>query len=58
MGFFRFLHLSHIVLIKEKVAFQDLKYSAVSWSRDFDDGQTSNEQNPVQIYKSGGYLDP
>lgn len=46
--------ISHSVDDK-KVAFQGLTHSAVSWSWDFGDGQTSNEQNPVHIYKSGGY---
>ncbi len=46
--------ISHSVDDK-KVAFQGLTHSAVSWSWDFGDGQTSNEQNPVHNYTDGGY---
>jgi PKD repeat protein len=39
----------------KQVAFQALTHSAVKWEWDFGDGMTSPEQNPVHIYKSGGY---
>lgn len=38
-----------------QVAFQGLTHSAVSWSWDFGDGNTSTDQNPVHVYESGGY---
>ena len=38
-----------------QVAFTALTHSAVSWSWDFGDGNTSTEQNPVHVYESGGY---
>lgn len=38
-----------------QVAFTALTHSAVSWSWDFGDGQTSTEENPVHIYDEGGY---
>lgn len=42
--------------VKDKqVAFTALTHSAVSWSWDFGDGQTSTEQNPVHVYSKGGY---
>ncbi|MBN1986911.1 MAG: PKD domain-containing protein [Prolixibacteraceae bacterium] len=42
--------------VKDKqVAFTALTHSAVAWSWDFGDGQTSTEQNPVHIYNEGGY---
>lgn len=42
--------------VKDKqVAFTALTHSAVSWSWDFGDGQTSTEQNPVHVYAKGGY---
>lgn len=42
--------------VKDKqVAFTALTHSAVSWSWDFGDGQTSTEQNPVHVYNEGGY---
>lgn len=42
--------------VKDKqVAFTALTHSAVSWSWDFGDGQTSTEQNPVHMYSIGGY---
>ncbi|MEZ5199694.1 MAG: PKD domain-containing protein [Bacteroidales bacterium] len=39
-----------------QVAFTALTHSAVSWSWDFGDGQTSTEQNPVHIYEESGYF--
>lgn len=39
----------------KQVAFTALTHSAVSWSWDFGDGKTSNEQNPVHVYDEGGY---
>ena len=36
------------------VSFEDLSDNATSWSWDFGDGNTSNEQNPAHIYESGG----
>ncbi|MCG6188061.1 PKD domain-containing protein [Maribellus maritimus] len=39
----------------KQVAFTALTHSAVTWSWDFGDGQTSNEENPVHIYDEGGY---
>ena len=39
----------------KQVAFQGLTHSAVSWTWDFGDGNTSTEQNPVHVYESGGY---
>jgi len=42
--------------VKDKqVAFTALTHSAVSWSWDFGDGETSTEQNPVHVYDVGGY---
>lgn len=42
--------------VKEKqVAFTALTHSAVSWSWDFGDGNTSAERNPVHVYEVGGY---
>ncbi len=39
----------------KKVAFQGLTHSASSWMWDFGDGNTSTVQNPVHVYKEGGY---
>jgi len=39
----------------KQVAFQGLTHSATSWLWDFGDGTTSNEQNPVHVYESGGF---
>ncbi len=39
----------------KQVAFTALTHSAVSWSWDFGDGNTSSEQNPVYVYEEGGY---
>ena len=39
----------------KQVAFQGLTHSATSWTWDFGDGNTSNEQNPVHVYAEGGY---
>jgi PKD repeat protein len=39
----------------KQVAFTALTHSAVSWSWDFGDGNSSNEQNPVYVYEEGGY---
>ncbi|GGW23435.1 PKD domain-containing protein [Arenibacter certesii] len=39
----------------KKVAFQGLTNSAVSWTWDFGDGNTSTEKNPVHNYATGGY---
>jgi hypothetical protein len=47
--------ISHSIVDKQ-VAFTALTHSAVSWSWDFGDGQTSTEQNPVHIYSKGGYF--
>jgi hypothetical protein len=42
--------------VKDKqVAFTALTHSAVAWSWNFGDGQTSTEQNPVHVYNEGGY---
>ncbi|MCG2460431.1 PKD domain-containing protein [Flavobacteriaceae bacterium F89] len=41
----------------KKVAFQGLTHSATTWSWDFGDGTTSTAQNPVHVYKDGGYYD-
>ena len=42
--------------VKDKqVAFTALTHSAVNWSWDFGDGETSTEQNPVHVYEHGGY---
>jgi hypothetical protein len=38
-----------------QVAYTALTHSAVSWSWDFGDGQSSTEQNPVHVYTKGGY---
>ncbi len=44
--------------VKDKqVAFTALTHSAVSWSWDFGDGETSTEQNPVHVYTNGGYYE-
>ncbi|MGC1244412.1 MAG: PKD domain-containing protein [Chryseosolibacter sp.] len=40
----------------KQVAFTALTHSAVSWSWDFGDGNTSSEQNPVHVYEEGGYF--
>lgn len=42
-------------VVDKQVAFTALTHSAVSWTWDFGDGTTSTEQNPVHVYKSGGY---
>ncbi|MDX2443406.1 MAG: PKD domain-containing protein, partial [Bacteroidales bacterium] len=39
----------------KQVAFTALTHSAVSWSWDFGDGQTSLEKDPVHVYNDGGY---
>lgn len=39
----------------KQVAFTALTHSADSWEWDFGDGNTSNEQNPVHVYETGGY---
>jgi len=39
----------------KQVAFTALTHSAVSWSWDFGDGQTSTEKDPVHVYDEGGY---
>lgn len=39
----------------KQVAFTALTHSAVSWSWDFGDGQTSLEKDPVHVYTDGGY---
>ena len=39
----------------KQVAFTALTHSAVSWSWDFGDGTTSNEEDPVHVYETGGY---
>ena len=42
--------------VKDKqVAFTALTHSAVSWSWDFGDGQSSTEKDPVHVYEEGGY---
>ena len=46
--------ISHSIKDKQ-VAFTGLTHSAVSWAWDFGDGKTSNEQNPVHVYETGGY---
>lgn len=46
--------ISHSIKDKQ-VAFAGLTHSAVSWQWDFGDGKTSNEQNPVHVYETGGY---
>jgi hypothetical protein len=38
-----------------QVAFTALTHSATSWTWDFGDGNSSNEQNPVYVYPDGGY---
>lgn len=42
-------------LVEKQAAFTGLTHSAVSWSWDFGDGNTSTEQNPVHVYADGGY---
>ena len=42
-------------LVEKQAAFTALTHSAVSWSWDFGDGNTSMEQNPVHVYADGGY---
>lgn len=42
-------------VVDKQVAFTALTHSAVSWSWDFGDGQTSSEENPVHVYETGGY---
>lgn len=42
-------------IVDKQVAFTALTHSAVSWSWDFGDGSASTEQNPVHVYKDGGY---
>ncbi|MAU72318.1 MAG: hypothetical protein CML04_09495 [Pseudozobellia sp.] len=39
----------------KKVAFQGLTNNAVSWSWNFGDGASSNQQNPVHVYSDSGY---
>ena len=39
----------------KQVAFTALTHSAVSWSWDFGDGNTSSEKDPVHVYEEGGY---
>jgi len=39
----------------KQVAFTALTHSAVNWSWDFGDGETSTEKNPVHVYDEGGY---
>ncbi len=39
----------------KQVAFTALTHSAVSWSWDFGDGQTSTGKDPVHVYDEGGY---
>lgn len=46
--------ISHSIKDKQ-VAFAGLTHSAVSWQWDFGDGKSSNEQNPVHVYETGGY---
>jgi len=41
----------------KQVAFTALTHSAVSWSWDFGDGETSSEKNPVHVYTDGGYYE-
>ncbi len=47
--------LIHHSIVGRQVAFTALTHSAVSWSWDFGDGQTSTEKTPVHIYADGGY---
>jgi len=42
-------------IVDKQVAFTALTHSAVSWAWDFGDGSSSAEQNPVHVYKVGGY---
>lgn len=42
-------------IVGKQVAFTALTHSAVNWSWDFGDGNTSNEKNPVHVYEEGGY---
>uniref|UniRef100_UPI003217F40F PKD domain-containing protein n=1 Tax=uncultured Draconibacterium sp. TaxID=1573823 RepID=UPI003217F40F len=39
----------------KQVAFTALTHSAVSWSWDFGDGNTSTDKDPVYVYTDGGY---
>lgn len=45
----------HYSIDGNQVAFTALTHSATSWAWDFGDGNTSDEQNPVYNYESGGY---
>ena len=38
-----------------QVAFQGITNSAIGWTWDFGDGNTSTAQNPVHVYAEGGY---
>jgi len=42
--------------VGKQVAFTSLTHSAVSWSWDFGDGNTSSEKDPVHVYEEGGYF--
>ena len=39
----------------KQVAFTALTHSAVNWSWDFGDGNSSTEKDPVHVYEEGGY---